>query len=238
MTDRRRSPLWPTVAAALLFAVAIAAGNWQFDRAQTKRQLQARIDALAKAPPRVITGRESTAADLEGRRVVVTGRFDPAHEIFLDNRSWEGRPAYQVLTPLRIDGSDAAVLVNRGLVLRDWKAHEPPAVPVPPAPIRIEGMAGPPPGKYLELSTHVIQGKVWQNLDLPRYARTVPYPLLPIVVTQLNETGDGLHRRWLRPDTGVEKHIGYAVQWFGMAAATVVIYVVMYARRKKPARPD
>lgn len=233
MIERRHSLLWPTVAAVILLAITLAAGNWQLERARYKRELAARVDTLAKAPPLTLTGREREAAPLHGRRVRVVGRFDPEHEIFIDNRTLQGRPAYQVYTPLRIEGSDAAVLVDRGLVARSWQGPAVPVVPTPAAPVTIDGMAVPPPGKYLELSSQVVQGKVWQNLDLPRYAGGLPYPLLPVVVIQLNDTGDGLHRHWQRPDTGVEKHLGYAFQWFAMAAMIVILYVVMYARRRK-----
>jgi surfeit locus 1 family protein len=237
MADRSRSLLWPTVAAVVLLVVTIAAGKWQLDRAQYKRALQAKIDAALAAPPVVLDGRPIAPEAVEGRRVRVKGRFDANHGIFLDNRSWQGRPAYGVLTPLLIDGAGTAVLIDRGLLLRDWKTTSLPAVPVPPAPVEIEGVAMQPPGKYLELSRQQVQGRLWQNLDLPRYAAQLPYPLLPIVVTQLNDTGDGLHRHWVRPDAGVEKHLGYAFQWFAMAATIVVIYGVMYARHRRAAKP-
>ncbi len=236
MEDKPRSLLWPTLAALFFLAVTVAAGNWQLHRAQYKRELQARIDRRAAEPPLVLDAAATDVQRLQGRRVLATGSFDVAHEIFIDNRSLEGQPAYQVLTPLRLAGSDAAVLVDRGLLRRSWEQKALPVVPPVPAPLRIEGMAGPPPGKYLELSKHTVDGKVWQNLDMARYAKTVPYPLLPIVVTQLNDTGDGLYRHWVRPDVNVQMHLGYAFQWFAMAVTIVIIYVVLYAKRRKQIR--
>lgn len=233
MPDKPRSLLLPTLAAVVFLGITLAAGNWQLNRAQYKRELQARTDRLAQEAPLVLNGAVVDAEKLRGRRVVVTGSFDVGREIFIDNRTVQGRPAYQVLTPLRIAGSDTAVLVDRGLVQRSWETKSLPVVPPLPAPVRIEGIAAPPSGKYLELSQHTVDGKVWQNLDLERYAKTVPYVLLPIVVTQLNDTGDGLYRHWVRPDTGVEKHVGYAFQWFAMAVTIIVIYVVLYAKRRK-----
>jgi surfeit locus 1 family protein len=233
MPDKPRSLLLPTLAAVVFLGITLTAGNWQLNRAQYKRELQARTDRLAQEAPLVLNGTVVDAEQLRGRRVVVTGDFDVGHEIFVDNRTVQGRPAYQVLTPLRIAGSDTAVLIDRGLVQRSWEAKSLPMVPALPAPVRIEGIAAPPSGKYLELSQHTVDGKVWQNLDLERYAKTVPYVLLPVVVTQLNDSGDGLYRHWVRPDTGVEKHVGYAFQWFAMSTTIVVIYVVLYAKRRK-----
>mgnify|MGYP000592546957 CR=1 FL=1 len=233
MADKPRSLLIPTLAAVLFLGITLAAGNWQLNRAQHKRELQARMDRLAQETPLILTGAVVDAEKLHGRRVAVTGSFDVGHEIFIDNRSVQGRPAYQVLTPLRIAGSEQAVLVDRGLLQRSWQAKSLPVVPAVPAPVRIEGVAVPPGGKYLELSRHTVDGKVWQNLDLERYAKTVPYVLLPMVLTQLNDTGDGLRRQWVRPDAGVEKHAGYAFQWFAMSVTIIVIYVVLYAKRRK-----
>lgn len=233
MADKPRSLLLPTLAAILFLGITLAAGNWQLHRAQYKRELQARIDRREQEPPLALDAHSTDVQALQGRRVVVTGAFDVAHEVFIDNRTVQGQPAYQVLTPLRIAGSDAAVLIDRGLLRRNWEAKVLPVVPPLPTPVRIEGMAGPPPGKYLELSKHTVDGKVWQNLDLARYAKTVPYPLLPIVVTQLNDTRDGLYRHWVRPDVNVQMHLGYAFQWFAMAVTIVIIYVVLYAKRRK-----
>lgn len=233
MTDRPRSLFLPTLAAVVFLAITLAAGNWQLNRAQYKRELQARTDRLAQEPPLALNGTAVDVATLHGRHVTVTGTFDVGHEIFIDNRTAQGKPAYQVLTPLRIAGSGAGVLVDRGLVQRTWEPKSLPVVPALPASVRIEGIAAPPGGKYLELSRETVDGKVWQNLDMERYAKTVPYALLPIVVTQLNDTGDGLYRHWVRPDAGVEKHVGYAFQWFAMSVTIVVIYVVLYAKRRK-----
>jgi len=48
----RRRPFWlPTLAAIILLQVTIAAGIWQLNRAQTKRDLQAHYDAQEKALP-------------------------------------------------------------------------------------------------------------------------------------------------------------------------------------------
>jgi surfeit locus 1 family protein len=238
MSGKPRSLLLPTLAALVFLGITLAAGNWQLNRAQYKRELQVRIDRLAQEAPLVLSGGPVDAERMHGRRVLVTGGFDAAHEIFIDNRTAQGRPAYQVLTPLRIAGSDTAVLIDRGRVQHTWEAKSLPVVPTLSASVRIEGVAAPPSGKYLELSRQTVDGKVWQNLDMERYARTVPYTLLPVVVTQLNDTGDGLYRHWVRPDAGVEKHLGYAFQWFAMAVTIVVIYVVLYAKRRKQIKQE
>ena len=55
--------------------------------------------------------------------VSVAGQFDPAHEILLDNRVLNGKPGYQVVTPLKMDGTELYVLVDRGWVARGCRSH-------------------------------------------------------------------------------------------------------------------
>jgi len=167
------------------------------------------------------------------RRVRVSGQFDVAHEILLDNRVLNGKPGYHVVTPLKIDQSARYVLIDRGWVARGADRTLLPEIRTPLGVVVIEGIAAPPSNKYLELSTQTVEGRVWQNLDMPRMDALLRHPLQPVVITQLNDNGDGLLRQWGRPDAGVEKHLGYAFQWFALALTIIVIYVVMYAKRRK-----
>jgi surfeit locus 1 family protein len=76
---------------------------------------------------------------------------------------------------------------------------------------------------------------VWQNLDLDRYAAAYNIDLQPLVLQQSNESGDGLVRAWRRPDTGVDRHRAYALQWFVMSGMIAVLYLGFHVRRSKTA---
>jgi surfeit locus 1 family protein len=228
----RRSWWVPTLAAAALLALTVSAGIWQTHRAQEKQALKERYERLSQESPVRLSDQPVTAEEMRYRHVTVRGRFDPAHEMFVDNRMIAGKPGYQVVTPLRIGESQRYVLVDRGWVERTWDREIMPDVRTPLGEVQIAGIAV-PQGRYLELARDTVAGKVWQNIDIQRMGKTLPYPLQPVVVTQLNDTGDGLRRAWHPPDVGIEKHLGYAFQWFAMATAIVVIYGVMYVRRHK-----
>ena len=233
MAERRR-PFWfPTVAAVAVVALTFSAGMWQTHRAQYKRALQARYDAQAKAMPIALPSGTFNPDEFRYRRVTATGRFDPAHEIFLDNRILEGKPGYHVVTPLKLQDGTAYVLIDRGWVMRNRDRTLLPEVRTPLGLVTIEGIAVPPSGKYFELSANAVEGKVWENLHFNRMQKQLPLRLQPLMVMQLNDSGDGLTRRWERPDVGIETHVGYAFQWFSLAVATIVIYGVLYARRRK-----
>lgn len=226
-----RGLFWPTVLAVCLLALTLAAGRWQLMRAESKQALAARLEARMAQPPLLLEQGVAETEFLVGRRVVALGHFDAARQIYVDNRNIQGRSAYQVYAPLVLaDGR--ALLVDRGRVAHEF-GSPPPQVPPPAGKVRIAGIVMPPPGKFLELSRHTIAGAVWQNLDLPRVAAMLPYPLMDVVLVQTGNGGDGLYRQWVRPDTGIERHWGYAFQWFAMSAAIVVIYGVLYVRRSR-----
>lgn len=128
----RFSPtLWPTLAALFFFVLTFWLGNWQSERAQSKRALQARYD-MALTPPPLHMGIAALALeDVLYHRVEVEGEFDPANTILLDNRVYNGAAGYHVLTPLKIAGSSLSVLVNRGWIAPGPLRANPP-VPVTP----------------------------------------------------------------------------------------------------------
>ena len=93
-------------------------------------------------------------------------------------------------------------------------------------------MALPPPTRYIELSSNTVTGKVWQNLQFQRYRDTYGIDLQPLLLQQHNDLGDGLVRDWPRPDTGVNTHRAYALQWFVMSAVIAILYLILNVRRK------
>ena len=104
------------VFAVIIAAVCIRLGFWQLERLEERRAENMRVAAgLRGAPiPLETIGADSTQS--RAQRVVVRGTYDYAHEVALINRSRDGAPGVNILTPLRIPGRDTAVMVNRGWV--------------------------------------------------------------------------------------------------------------------------
>jgi surfeit locus 1 family protein len=74
---------------------------------------------------------------------------------------------------------------------------------------------------------------VWQNLTIERYRHRMQLDIQPVVIEQHNDLGDGLARSWSRPDFGVAKHYGYAVQWFLLCALIAFLYIFFHVRRSR-----
>ena len=162
-------------------------------------------------------------------RVVVRGQFLHQHTVLLDNRLRQGRPGYEVLTPLALEDGRAHVLVNRGWIAAGASRDTPPAVPAPAGPLAIEGVVK-APQRVMDLAPPS-KGRVRQNLDVSGYAAETGLALEHRVIEQHSDTGDGLLREWPRADVGAEKNDAYALQWYSLAALAAALGVVFGFRR-------
>jgi len=162
--------------------------------------------------------------------VSVTGTFVPKYSVMLDNKLRRGKAGYEVVTPLRLAGSDLHVLVNRGWVQAPPTRDVLPEVRTPPGEVRIEGIASERLPRLLNVEKNE-QGKVRQTLELPAFAAQTGLRLQPRVIEQHSTTDDGLLREWPRPDAGVEKNESYALQWYSLAALAVILALVFSFRK-------
>lgn len=226
-----------------LVALFVSLGLWQWGKAQRKETAQAQLDARAGAPPIELPG--TPIADPEFfqfRRVGAHGHYRPAGQILLDNQMMDERVGYRALTPFVIVGADGKnqieVLVDRGWVPAPTDRRALPDVALSaasPAPSFISGTAVLPSHKHFALAVDTAPpggDARWQFLDLDRYAREAKIELQPFVVRLDPDQPHGYLRVWPRPDERHERHLSYALQWFGFAASAVGIWAWFGFRRK------
>lgn len=226
-----RQQWWWVTAAALAAALLTARlGWWQLDRAQQKLALQSALEERAQMPAiDQVAQLASTAAAAAGqhhRLLQLSGRWSPAHTVFLDNRQMHGRPGFFVLTPLVLaDGS--ALLVQRGWLPRDFLERSRVGdVPTSSNEVRVVGRIAPPPSRLFEFGS-AEPGRIRQNLGLDAYSRETGLrfrPLSLLLADSPASAGDGLQRDWPAPSVGVAKNHGYAVQWFALSLLIVALY--------------
>jgi len=128
------------------------------------------------------------------------------------------------------------VLVDRGWIAAGDRSILP-AVPTPEGAQTIEGMGATPGRRFFELAPEPVKSPLRQNLVLEREEKRLAMRLQPFVIEQSNDFPDGLVRVWERPDSMVDRHRGYALQWYSFAALAVIFYVVFSFRRAGP-QPD
>jgi surfeit locus 1 family protein len=231
-----RAGLWPSLATLCLLILLLSLGFWQLDRAAQKRALlEAYGDRPADAPLLISPGFVPDA-DWRYRRAEVVGRYVAERQFLLDNRVYHGRVGYQVLTPVRLAQSDYAVLVNRGWVPQGATRADLPPLPVPPGErLRIEGLIDIPHDDVFVLGEGEDRDPGWpkllQRIRLELHAEQLGLRLLPMVLLLDKDQPGGFVRDWNPIVIGPERHVGYAVQWFALAAVLSILYVWVNVRR-------
>lgn len=216
-----------TMAAVVLVATTFSLGQWQLRRAAQKISLQRAIEAQNNLS--VLDGRALIAmnniADIMHRQATLKGRWLAQHTVFLDNRPMNGKSGFVVITPLVLEAGGQPILVQRGWVQRrfDDRARLP-EFSTPEGLVTVRGRIAGPPSRLYEFAA-VESGRIRQNLDLPLFSGQIGLPLLPVTLLQTGVASEGLLRDWPLPNAGVDKHYGYALQWFGLAALGFFLYV-------------
>lgn len=238
-----RKKVIPTLAAFAFAFIAISLGVWQAGRAQQKAAQFTQAQQANAGTPIVLTATLLDPLEVDHRRVIVRGEFLPEATIYLDNRLYKGAPGFFVLTPMRLDNG-VAVVINRGWMPAPAAGRtttEPP--PTPRGMLSIEGHAVQQIASFMALrgAAKGKLGEIWPNFSFDAYAKESNLTLQPFVVQQSSALDDGLVRDWPSPGAGTEKNIGYALQWFLLAALSLGVwawFVVIKPRRSPHAGAD
>ena len=233
-----REPATPWLL-ALLAAVAIVAfvalGRWQWHRG-VERAVQ--WQAFASAGEALPAGSRDLTTLPRFQRVTLTGRYDPVHQFVLDNRSRDGRPGYEVLTPLVLtDGR--AVLVNRGwLPFSGYRDRLPQIGFDAAASVTVLGRLDNLPAAGLESGRSGPRpGSVWPKLvSFPtpeELAGALGRKLERRIVLLDAGAPHGYAREWRPPGVEPGRHYSYAAQWWSFAALTALLWIVLALRRRK-----
>ena len=220
-----RPGLLPSLVVLALLLLLLALGAWQLSRADEKRELLALHEARRLAAP-VTVDQLERRQDRAYVRVRLHGSFDAEHGLLLDNRIRGGQAGVEVLQPFYDQASGLWLLLNRGWL--PWPDRRmAPTFATPEGPLSLTAWAYVPLGEpFLLQQAQAAQGwpllitqvepqALWQRLGragLPQELRLEPGPAAfqvdwPVVA--------------MSPD----KHLGYAVQWFALAAALLGLFI-------------
>ena len=225
-----------SLATAIMLGICIKLGLWQYNKADSRQMLQTQLNTRLNEPAVALPAKIIALESWRYKRVKFTGVYDTRYQILLDNQVQNTVAGYHVLTPMQVKGSNVYVLVNRGWVPRVTaqvgEVPKPPTIETPQGSYHIEGDINIPANKFFTMDTPPsVDGAwqpVWQNLDMARYAKSVPFAVQPFVVRlDAKSTAAGFVRNWAPPGERVIMHLGYAYQWFGFALTLFVIYIVL-----------
>lgn len=223
---------------ALLFPGLIALGCWQLARAEEKRELLAAHQARQAAAPISLDELERHP-DPAYMRVQLLGHFDARHSLLLDNRTRDGQAGVEVLQPFYDQNSGLWLLLNRGWL--PWPDRRvPPTFATPDTPLSLRASIYVPLGKPLQLQqsaaatgwprlvTAVEADGLWQQLGrggLSHEVRLEPGPA-------------SFRADWPVVAMSPDKHLGYAVQWFALAAALLGLFIYLGLHNARETRHE
>ncbi len=229
-----KAGLIPTIATAVLVCFLVNLGFWQLRRADFKNEVIQRHELRSKMPEIKLTTLDfANPEKLADLPVLVTGRYLNKQHLMLDNRTHNGQPGYEVLSPFLVE--QQILLVNRGWRPQGRTRQDLPGVPDISGEITLHGIIHIPNPDFFVLMEDDYQSVSWpmviQKIDLEKTASLFDHPVLPIVLRLRPEPNSDWIRQWHNTLMGPEKHYGYAVQWFALAFALIVIYFVVNTKK-------
>ncbi|MBK6658546.1 MAG: SURF1 family protein [Proteobacteria bacterium] len=236
---------WTRIALTLLLGTACAGlaslGFWQLHRAHEKQTRYQAFNDRHAAPPLAFDtiAPRTPLGETLWRRISVTGHYLDQH-VVLDNRTRQGQPGYEVLTPFVAD-SGAALLVDRGWIpLPDSRGTVPDTL-APADPTTIHGYVGPEPTVGIDLDERAAEAEIMspqvfrvQSVKVAGVESLLDRPLWPGIVYLDADSLGALAVDWQLPGDGSARNRSYAVQWFAMATVLAGIGLWnLYGKRRR-----
>ncbi|MFC1976298.1 SURF1 family protein [Chloroflexota bacterium] len=238
----RKKLTWKWLMGHLLVLAAVIVlinlGLWQLRRLEQRRALNSAILAGLNAPVTTLTGQDIDPEALHYHRVAATGTFDNNESLVIRNRPFHGLPGGRLVVPLKIEGSDRAVLVDRGWIPLDESTPDKRRIYEETGSVFVAGIAYKtqtrPDRRLIPYDPTPGPGETrldeWFRVDIDRIQEQLPYPLLPIFIKQSpdeNAVPDAPPLREEEIELSEGSHLSYALQWFGFAVILVVVYGVL-----------
>lgn len=238
IANRRFAPSVLGVILTLIgVSVFVRLGVWQLHRADEKRALIAQFEAGERTTVELTS--ENATTQPRYQHVHARGHYESARQILLDNMpSASGRAGFRVVTPFVLDAG-GTVLVDRGWIPLGANRRALPNVEVGESSRAVAGRFADLPRPGITLAEPSIDDAApWPRvMNFPQHA-TLEHALGQTLVAGLvlldPDQPDGYERAWqlTHESFSPERHVAYAVQWFGLAVAAVVIFVLLSLRKE------
>jgi surfeit locus 1 family protein len=224
----------PSILITATFAFLVSLGFWQLERADDKRSIEASIKQANTGSVELIKKEEGLQSK-EYYEVRLQGKYLSDKQFIYDNQIVDQVSGYYVLTPYALEGQSKAILINRGFIPWNGRRDKLADIVIGQETREIKVQISKPIKRMeLKLSEVGIQFPVLiQSIDLQDMADRAKVDFSSVIGLLDASASNGFIRKW-EPYTGsIEKHIGYAVQWFLMALVLAIIGIRIAIKQRK-----
>ncbi|TDF36383.1 SURF1 family protein [Alteromonadaceae bacterium M269] len=225
-------PWMATIIALVAVVIMLRLGFWQIQRANHKTERLQQIEERSGVDALTVDEILSLDENPDDFRLQATGEFFKAVYFLLDNRVLNQKVGYEVVAPFLV--GEHTLLVNLGWVQAPVSREDLPEIELPINEVRLYGMVSQPKkNPFVSQVDKSNKGGVIrvQEIDLSWMSEAIERPLLPFILQLSPEHELGFERNWKSVVMSPEKHWAYAVQWFGLAFACVIIYIVAIKKK-------
>ncbi|GGO71793.1 SURF1 family protein [Bowmanella pacifica] len=228
----RALPLLAALLALVAIIIMLRLGFWQLARAEQKQVREQQLEQRLALQPLSLQDINRQVGDVADFPVQVSGTFNTNRILLWDNRVVKGQVGYEVLVPMATNYGE--VLINLGWLKAPALREQLPAIALPTHRLTLDGMIVVP--GHNPISREVLESgwpKRIQQPDLSYVADILQLDILPYVVQVSNTTQFGFQNNWRPVVMPAEKHLAYAVQWFGLALACLIVTLVAITKQRK-----
>ena len=224
----------PSILITATFAFLVSLGFWQLDRADEKRGIEASIKQANTGSVELIRKEEGLQSK-EYYEVRLQGKYLSDKQFIYDNQIVDQVSGYYVLTPYALEGQSKAILINRGFIPWNGRRDKLADIVIGQETREIKVQIS-KPIKRMELKPSEVGIQfpaLIQSIDLQDMADRAKVDFSSVIGLLDASASNGFIRKW-EPYTGsIEKHIGYAVQWFLMALVLAIIGIRIAIKQRK-----
>jgi surfeit locus 1 family protein len=225
-----KQSLFVSLITIVAIAILCQLGLWQIQRAEEKllkvnfikKQQQ---KSVIKIDPGYHSLLESS--QLQYQTIQITGYFEPSKQFYLDNKKYQGKIGYEIITPFRLENSAHYLLINRGWIVMGKNRNQLPIIETPSKRVVLSGTIMRPPQKHYRPGINKPNEgnvKIWLYLDTDYYSQKSGYSVYPLILLLDKHNQYGFTRQWPKFKAKSTVHYAFAMQWFAFALFFLISY--------------
>ena len=230
-----KPPALALLSTIMMVSILVSLGQWQMFRAEEKREMLGQFAQNMEQPAALLPTQIEDLESWRYRKVYFEGTPMHDRQFLLDNQVRDRKAGFNVLTIFRLTDS-RHVLVDRGWFGIEHGRDRLPDVAIEAKPMRLEGYIYVPYGEPFMIKGNAGETgwpRILAYLDFAKLSQYSGVPLPGFTIRLNQDMPNGYRRDWALPALSPDKHLGYAVQWFALAATVLAIFLLLNVKRKK-----